>query len=297
MNNRPLVNYSEYFLSLMQSVLLHTCAFGFLFLSMDAVSGHSHSQVGQMLQQAKPEIVQAVAIDEQQVVAEVQRLEQEEEQKKAMVHKAEIAKQDLQQLKIKQEKIQQQEKQKLADLKLQMEKERDVLKALQQKKEKQKKELQTLSEQKKQEQERLQKLQEKQHAEEKKRAEQQKAQDEKRAAAQKAQERQALLAARQSFLSSERHKYMALVKQKIDSAWIRPGEADSSLVCEVEIKVLPDGSVVGSKVVSSSGNFAFDRATEAAITRASPLPMPKDKDLVEDFRHFKLSFRQPDYAG
>jgi len=52
--------------------------------------------------------------------------------------------------------------------------------------------------------------------------------------------------------------------------------------------------VMNSKVIRSSGHFAFDRATEVAITRASPLPMPADKQLIDDFRHFKLSFRQPE---
>jgi colicin import membrane protein len=58
----------------------------------------------------------------------------------------------------------------------------------------------------------------------------------------------------------------------------------------IEIQLLPDGSVLSSKVVRSSGSFAFDRASEAAVSRASPLPIPEDKDLVSDFRHFNFTF-------
>ena len=294
-------DYSDYFFSIMQSLLAHTVVIALLLLTTDFLSGSAHTQVGKIA--PKVENVQAVTIDEAAVTEEVKRLETVDQQHQQTVANAEAAKQEFQALKQKQEKWAQEEKQKLADLKLQAEKERDALKALQQKKASQEKELKALNEKKLQEQERLKKVKEQQMAEEKKRLEQQKlaqakaAEQEKAAKAAKAtadakaaKERQAMLAARKSFIESERNKYAALIKQKVKQAWIMPGDEAQSLNCEIEIQALPDGTVLNTKVIRSSGNFAFDRATEVAVSRASPLPMPEDKDLIADFRHFTFTF-------
>jgi colicin import membrane protein len=277
-------DYSDYFLSTMQSLLVHTVCIAFLLLTTDFLSGSAHTQVGKMI--PKVEIVQAVTIDEAAVTAEVKRLEIVDQEHQQAVVNADAAKQEFQALKQKQERWAREEKQKLADLKLQAEKERDALKVLQQKKVSQEKELKALNERKLQEQERLKKVKEQQVAEQEKVAKIAKAAKD----AKEAKERQAMLAARKNFIESERNKYAALIKQKVNESLILPGDYAHGLVCEIEIQLLPDGSVLSSKVVRSSGNFAFDRATEAAVSRASPLPMPEDKDLVSDFRHFKFTF-------
>jgi colicin import membrane protein len=297
MNNKTAsTDYSDYFLSTMQSLLAHTVIIAFLLLTTDFLSGsNAHTQTGKMT--PKVDIVQGVTIDETAVTEEISRLEVADRQQKQVIAEAKAAKQELEALKHKQEKAAKEEKQKLAQLKLQAEKERDALKALQQKKILQEKELKALNEKKLQEQAHLKKVKEQQIAEEKKQLEQQKLAQEKAAqqerlakAAKEAKERQALLAAKKSFIESKRSKYISLIQEKMKQAWILPGDDVHGLVCEIEIQMLPDGSVVNSKVVRSSGNFAFDRATEAAVSRASPLPIPDDKDLISEFRHFKFTF-------
>lgn len=274
MKNKSVVSRSENMMHWMKSLLLHTIVLGFLIFSLETFSGHSRSRIGNLKPNAEP--IQAVAIDETEVKAEVARLNHETQKQKNALKMAEVAKLEVEKLKLQQQKMQSQQKQAMANLKLETEKEREALKVLQQKKEKQEKELKALQ------------------AQHQKQQEEQKMAEQQRLAQAQAKEQQAQMAAKARWINTERQKYMALIKQKIDNAWIRPPDSAEGLSCEVEIQVTPDGTVTGSKVVRSSGYFAFDRATEVAITRASPLPMPSDKSLIDDFRHFKLSFRQPE---
>jgi colicin import membrane protein len=265
------------FLSAMQSLLMHALLLAFLLLSTDFLSGGVRSQAGNTVTPKvdKGDIVQAVTVDEKAVLEEVARLKVAEQKNQQAIQAALDAKKQLQALKQKQE-----------NLKLQAEKERDALKALQQKKALQEKELKKLAQEKAAEQQKLAQAaaKAKQEAQEAKEAQ---------AAAkakQEAKERQAALAARKTLLESEKSKYMALVGSKVKQAWILPGDDVQGLVCKIEIQLLPDGSVLNTKVVKTSGNFAFDRATEAAISRASPLPVPDNSELMADFRHFIFTF-------
>ncbi|MEY3182020.1 MAG: hypothetical protein RLZ35_5 [Pseudomonadota bacterium] len=296
-------DYTDYFISAMQSMLAHAVVFTFLLVTTDMLSGARPAQVKNASSEVK--IVQAVTIDEAAVVEEVQRLETVELQHQKTIRDAKLAQEALQQLKQKQEKFAQEEKRKLTALKVQAEKEKEALQALQQKKALQEKELKALSEKKLQEQQRLKKLEEQKIAIEKKRLEaqqlaekkaaEQKAAEQEKAtqmakAAKAAKEQQAILAAKKQLIDDHRQKYQALMREKVNQVWILPGEDTQGLVCELEIKLLPDGTVLSSKVVRSSGNFAFDRSAEAAVSRASPLPIPEDKELMPEFRNFIFTF-------
>jgi colicin import membrane protein len=49
--------------------------------------------------------------------------------------------------------------------------------------------------------------------------------------------------------------------------------------------------VIDAEVVSSSGDEIFDRSAENAVNKASPLPIPKDKELFSrEFRSFQFLF-------
>jgi colicin import membrane protein len=45
-----------------------------------------------------------------------------------------------------------------------------------------------------------------------------------------------------------------------------------------------------ASVVSCNGNEIFARSVENAINNASPLPVPKDKNLLKEFRSFTFNF-------
>jgi colicin import membrane protein len=49
--------------------------------------------------------------------------------------------------------------------------------------------------------------------------------------------------------------------------------------------------VIDAIVISSSGDEDFDRSAENAVNKASPLPVPKDKELfAREFRSFQFLF-------
>ena len=54
---------------------------------------------------------------------------------------------------------------------------------------------------------------------------------------------------------------------------------------------MSDGTVISAEVISSSGDEIFDRSAENAVQKASPLPVPNDKELfTQEFRSFQFLF-------
>ena len=81
------------------------------------------------------------------------------------------------------------------------------------------------------------------------------------------------------------------IKQKVNRSWIRPASAAAVLKCTIRVRLLSDGSVIDAVVISSSGDEDFDRSAENAVNKASPLPVPKDKELfAREFRTFQFLF-------
>jgi TonB family protein len=65
------------------------------------------------------------------------------------------------------------------------------------------------------------------------------------------------------------------------------GEMEGNPTAEVEIKLAPDGTIVGVQLIKSSGNDEWDRAVSKAVIRASKLPTDKGKvysPMVISFR-------------
>ncbi|MGZ4997017.1 MAG: cell envelope integrity protein TolA [Methylobacter sp.] len=83
----------------------------------------------------------------------------------------------------------------------------------------------------------------------------------------------------------------AAIRQKVARSWIRPVSATEGLKCTIQVRLMPDGTVIDAVVVTTSGDEIFDRSAENAVHRASPLPVPKDKELaVKEFKSFKFLF-------
>ena len=81
------------------------------------------------------------------------------------------------------------------------------------------------------------------------------------------------------------------IKQKVNRSWIRPVSTTAGLKCTIRVKLLSDGTVIDAEVISSSGDEDFDRSAENAVNKASPLPVPKDKELfAREFRSFQFLF-------
>ena len=113
----------------------------------------------------------------------------------------------------------------------------------------------------------------------------QKAEKERRQKIQKQKEIQAqidaeLSAAKRQKVLTERQKYIALITDKIRRNWIESGR------CVVEIKLAPGGLVIDVKEIS--GDVASCRSAKAAVYKADPLPVSKDRDVFNELRNIRL---------
>ena len=84
-------------------------------------------------------------------------------------------------------------------------------------------------------------------------------------------------------------EYVALISQKVERNWVRPPTARSGLECELYVTQIPGGQVTGVRIGNCSADDAVRRSIEAAVLRASPLPMPGNQALFE--RNLRFVFR------
>jgi colicin import membrane protein len=86
-----------------------------------------------------------------------------------------------------------------------------------------------------------------------------------------------------------RDRYIALLRNKIQNAWIKPPSATPGVDCIVQVTQVPGGEVTGARVTQCNGDAAVRQSIENAVYRASPLPDPPDPALFE--RNLSLRFR------
>jgi colicin import membrane protein len=80
------------------------------------------------------------------------------------------------------------------------------------------------------------------------------------------------------------------VKPRVEGLWLKPPSARSGMSCKIRVRIVPGGTVVEAHVLQGSGDAAFDRSAEAAVRKASPLPLPPDPKVAEKLRSFVLKF-------
>lgn len=103
---------------------------------------------------------------------------------------------------------------------------------------------------------------------------------------------QAAADARARQLASQINQFTLAINQKIKNEWKRPINVDGKLETIMTITVLPGGEVRNVLIRQSSGNAAFDASAEEAVRRASPLPVPADAALFNEFfRVITLKFK------
>ncbi len=88
--------------------------------------------------------------------------------------------------------------------------------------------------------------------------------------------------------STEEAAWLALIRDRVTRAWIRPPSARAGVNCEVLVTQIPGGEVTGVKIGSCNGDAAVRESIEAAVYRASPLPTPTNPDLFD--RNLKFNF-------
>ncbi|TDJ66065.1 MAG: cell envelope integrity protein TolA [Proteobacteria bacterium] len=120
------------------------------------------------------------------------------------------------------------------------------------------------------------------------------AEERERRAAAEAEERERKEAARKARALTAAEKYKLLIRQKVSRNWARPPGAQRGLQCTVRVRLVPSGDVLQVTVAKTSGDEQFDRSVENAVYKASPLPLPGDRDLFEYFREIEFIFNPED---
>jgi len=92
--------------------------------------------------------------------------------------------------------------------------------------------------------------------------------------------------------SAQQAEYKALIEARINRSWIRPATARAGIDCEVRVTQVPGGEVVGVQVTKCNGDAAVRESIEAAVYRASPLPLPPNPDLFD--RNLVVNFTPND---
>jgi len=250
------------------------------------------------IQSEQPDIVQATAVDESQVQAEMDKIRAAEARRKnkeqarqdKLKREAQTAQQKRKAEERRLAKIQQQRKQQAKKQKL----EQKRLAELEARKQTETKRLAALEKKRQKEKAQLEKIQ----------SEARKAEDEKRRLEEEAARRKQLkneqqrLAkekakreARQRAVSQkESLRYIGLMQDKVKRNWINPVANKKALECVVRVRLNKSGKVLLVQVVHGSGNTAFDRSVEAAVLKSSPLPLPKDPTIMEGFPELRFKF-------
>jgi colicin import membrane protein len=92
--------------------------------------------------------------------------------------------------------------------------------------------------------------------------------------------------------------YRARIRSKIHGYLRLPPNLVGNPEVVYQVRLLPDGEVLRLTLLKSSGQPAYDRQVELAILRASPLPLPPDRELAAAFREeLILKFRPYDEEG
>lgn len=98
-------------------------------------------------------------------------------------------------------------------------------------------------------------------------------------------------------VQAEIDKYKALIIQTISQHWIIPSNIAKNISCQLMVNVAPGGEILGVNLVHSSGNSVLDRSARSAILKSSPLPVPRNAELFDNFRQLMLTVRPEGIEG
>lgn len=280
--------------SILYSVLLHATAIGLLIVSID------NTPVTIPPPRKNVDIVKAVAVDNKQVEAELQRLKEIEDKKLKQQQELEKKLKNLQRKSAVAERKRKTEEKRLADLQKKKADEQKRRKQEQKKLAQLKKEKEELERKRKLEEEKARKAEEERKQQE---------QEQKRIAEEERKKREAEQALQQQLAEEQRLKEQAQKAQ--DQQLLRNIVSDiyrrivnnfnksglpPGLECVLTVRLIPGGEIINVSISQTSGNDIFDRRALVAIQKASPLPVPDDIATFErlNLRQFAFRFRPQD---
>ena len=127
--------------------------------------------------------------------------------------------------------------------------------------------------------------------EERKKREEEKKRREELELAQRQADAAAKAAARASALAGLRNSYLGRIKQVIERHLQTPPSARGveDLLVIIQVRLDADGTLLGlPEVAESSGVSDYDEAAVRAVLKASPFDMPRELELLDDFRTLNL---------
>jgi colicin import membrane protein len=92
-------------------------------------------------------------------------------------------------------------------------------------------------------------------------------------------------------------EYRARIIASISRHWLVPDSAHENESAQLGLKLAPNGELLQIKVVQSSGNQQLDRSAMSAVRKASPLPVPHDPQLFDEFSNIHVTVRPKDVHG
>lgn len=280
--------------SLFFAILFHLIVAFLLVINLDWPS-HIFSA-----RRPEPAPVQASVVSEKEVQKQMEAIRQKEEAKKQKELEAQKKLEELLSKKKEEEKrlaeIKQQkekEQKKAEEIKKKKEQERQELAKIQQQQEERKK-AEAKAEQQRQEAERKRKAE----AERKRKAAEEKRKKELEAKREREKELQQQLEQEQlqRRVNAALSRYIPIIRKKISKNW-NPVGLQNDIEAHVNVRLSPTGEVISARVVKSSGNPVFDRSVENAVLKASPLPIPQEKGVNEEFRNMTLKFKPEDLVS
>lgn len=81
--------------------------------------------------------------------------------------------------------------------------------------------------------------------------------------------------------ASAQARYVYAITEKITRNWIPPASSVQGLSCLVSVRQLAGGDVMSVDIKRCNGDEAVKRSIEAAVKKASPLPLPDDPKLFD----------------
>lgn len=91
-------------------------------------------------------------------------------------------------------------------------------------------------------------------------------------------------------------KYKAQILSLVQSNW-HIDRVNAKLKCVYSVTLAPDGSVLSETLVKSSGDDSLDQSAKQAIIASSPLPVPNDPALFNNFRQLMLTLSPQGYLS
>jgi len=269
------------------AVLAHVALVALLVVSFTWSDSHKS---GTAAKKAPPEAIEVAAVDERDIQKELERIKAAERRKQEAARKAREARlrEEKRLAELKRQRKLEEKKRKEAERK------RKAKEAAERKRRAERERQRRLEEKKRQEAERKRRAEEKRLAEQKRREEEKARRAEiarQEAELQRQMEAARQAAARRAAQQKEIDRYRAAIRQAVTNRWNIPAGVTSDLTTEVKVRLIPSGEVIDVQILKPSGDVAFDRSVEAAVYRASPLPVPPpESGLFEEFREVIFAF-------